>query len=168
MTERQRTVILIREDRALEVQQLAEGLSAKGLSEFNDNGESRTFAPENMPRVATRNNARFRVLDHPFPEKTAKELDRFFDPSVERRADQDAEIAELLTLIGEMREDGAKRRELIRPQGALKDAQAMRAAARATVVWLIDSRAPLERIFENRAEQGWVLLPPVEVPGVPA
>jgi hypothetical protein len=70
-------------------------------------------------------------------------------------------------LTVEMRAEGEKKRELRRAVGALRNAQAMRAAARATVVWLINTEAPLERIFENRAEQGWVLLPPAEVPGVP-
>jgi hypothetical protein len=158
MIARQRTVMMIEKGDLLAVQQTLEGMSALGLPEFSDVGECFTFT--DSMRVATRNSVEYLVLDHRFPVATAKAFEEMFNPPPEKRAEQDAKIDSLRTLTIEMRAEGEKRRELRRAAGALRNAQAMRAAARATVVWLINTEAPLERIFENRAEQGWVLLPP--------
>jgi uncharacterized coiled-coil protein SlyX len=161
MTQRQRTVMLIERADRLTVQQLLEGMSALGLPEFSDLGECFTFT-DNMRR-ATRNGVEYLVLDHKFPVATAEYLKRTFDPPLEERATQAATITALSAKVVEMRDQGATRRELLRPVGALRTAQAMRAAAQAAVVWLSHSPAPLERLFEVRAEAGWVLLPAVEL-----
>jgi hypothetical protein len=160
MTERQRTVMMIEKADLLTVQQILEGMSALGLPEFSDVGECFTFT-DNM-RLATRNSIEYLVLDHKFPVATAQAFEEMFDPPPAMRAEQDAKIDSLRTLTVEMRAEGEKKRELRRAVGALRNAQAMRAAARATVVWLINTEAPLERIFAapGRVEAGWVLLPP--------